>query len=112
MNRIEAAAEAVQQNIGGFVPENATDLDVFLSSLPTYFSAAAEAFRSVADTLAEQFPVEAVVPDRLREIAATIGGMSDFSAEAHAVHRSAHDREIERIENPRQNEGFWDVSNQ
>jgi hypothetical protein len=112
MNRIEAAAEAATQYIGGYEPENASDLDQFLLSLPDYFGAVAGAFRTVADTLAEGYPVESVVPERLREIAATIGGLGDFSAEAHAAHRAAHERELERIENPRPNEGFWDVSKQ
>jgi len=111
MNRIEAAAEAVTQYIGGFHPETPEELDLFLGGLPAYFSAAADAFRSVADTLSDQFPIENVVPERLREIAATIGGMSDFAAEARAVHRAAHDSEIERREDPRHNEGWWDTSN-
>src|SRR5579859_6734618 len=105
MNRIEAAAEAAREHIGGYEPENASDLDLFLLSLPDYF-------RHVADTLAGGYPVEPVVPERLREIAATIGGMGDYAAEAHAAHRAAHERELERIENPRPNEGFWDVSKQ
>ena len=112
MNRIEAAAEAAEQQIGGYEPENAADLDQFLGSLPDYFGAVAQAFRNVADTLADRFPVEAVVVERLREISATVGGLSDFSGEAHSVHRASHERELERIENPRPGEGFWDVSNQ
>lgn len=112
MNRIEAAAEAAREHIGGYEPENASDLDLFLLSLPDYFSEVAAAFRNVADTLAGGYPVEPVVPERLREIAATIGGMGDYAAEAHAAHRAAHERELERIENPRPNEGFWDVSKQ
>ena len=112
MNRIEAAAEATQQHIGGFEPENAADLDQFLSALPDYFSSVANAFRNVAETLADRYPVEAVVTERLREIGAVISGMSDFSGEAHSAHRAAHQKELERIENPRPGEGLWDVGNQ
>lgn len=112
MNRIEAAAEATQQQIGGFEPENAADLDLFLAALPDYFSSVANAFRNVADTLADQYPVESVVIERLREIGATISGMSDFSGEAHAAHRAAHEKELSRLENPRPGEPLWDVSNQ
>lgn len=112
MNRIEAAAEATEQNIGGFEPENAADLDLFLSALPGYFSSVAGAFQNVADTLADRYPVEAVVVERLREIGATIAGMSDFSGEAHAAHRAAHESELSRIENPRPGETLWDVGNQ
>jgi hypothetical protein len=112
MNRIEAAAEATQQHIGGFEPENAADLDHFLSALPDYFSAVGNAFHNVADTLADRYPVEAVVVERLREIGATISAMSDFSGEAHAAHRAAHEKELDRIENPRPGEALWDVGNQ
>jgi hypothetical protein len=112
VNRIDAASEAVGQHIGGYEPENAADLDQFLGSLPDYFGAVAQAFRHVAETLADRFPVEPVVVERLREISATIGGMSEFSGEARAVHRAAHERELQRIENPRPNESFWDVSQQ
>lgn len=112
MNQIEAAAEAVQQHIGGFEPENAADLERFLSELPGYFDSVANAFRNVADTLSDRYPVEAVVTERLREIGATIGGMSEFSGEAHAAHRAVHEKELARIENPRPGESLWDVSNQ
>lgn len=112
MNRIDAAGEAAGQQIGGYEPQNAADLDQFLGSLPDYFGAVAQAFRNVADTLADRYPVEPIVVERLREISATIGGMSDFSGEAHAAHRAAHERELHRIENPRANESFWDVSHQ
>jgi len=112
MNRIEAAASAAEEHIGGYEPSNADDLDHFLGGLPDYFGAVAGSFQRVADTLADRFPVESIVVERLREIGATIGGMSDFSGEAHTAHRAAHERELERIENPRRGEGFWDVTQQ
>ena len=49
MNHIDAAAEAASQHIGGWEPENATDLDLFLSSLPHYFEAVSGAFSIVAE---------------------------------------------------------------
>jgi hypothetical protein len=50
------------------------------------------------------------VPAHLAEIAATVAGMGDFAAEAHAIHRMAHAAEMERIENPRPHEELWDVA--
>jgi hypothetical protein len=108
-NHVEAAAEALETHIGSWQPENAADLDVFLASLPMLFEAVSNSIIRVASTLGAEFPVDAVVPERLHEIAATVAGMTDFSAEAHAVHRVAHARELERIENPRPNEQIWDV---
>lgn len=112
MNNIEAAAEAATDNIGRWEPENAADLDQFLQGLPDYFSAVAQSFAHVAETLSDRYPVHPVVVERLREIGATIGGMTDFSADAYAIHRTAHDRELQRIENPRPGEDLWDVSKQ
>ena len=110
MNHIDAAAEATTQHIGSWEPENASDLDLFLSGLPGYFDAVAGAFRTVAARLADGYPVHPGVPERLHEIASTIAGMADFSGEAHATHRAQHERELERLENPRRNEKFWDVT--
>jgi hypothetical protein len=109
-NHVEATAEAVESHIGGWRPESAADLDLFLASLPLLFEAVSNSIIRVAATLGADFPVDAAVPERLHEIAATVAGMADFSAEAHAVHRVAHAAELERIENPRPNEQIWDVA--
>jgi len=111
-NHIDAAAEGIDQHIGGWQPANAVDLDMFLGSLPRLFESVASSLSHVADTLGDQFPVDPSVPERLREIASTVTGMADYSGEAHAAHRVAHERELERIENPRPNEQLWDVTQQ
>jgi hypothetical protein len=108
-SHIEAATEAVTENIGAWVPENAVDLDLFLAGLPLLFEALASSVASVADRLGEEFPVDPSVPEHLQEIAATVAGMGEFAGEAHAIHRVAHAAEMERIENPRPNEILWDV---
>lgn len=108
-NHIDAAAEAIDQNIGAWQPDNALDLDQFLSGLPRLFESASEAISRVADTLGEQFPVDPAVTERLRELAVTAGGMADMAGEAHTVHRTAHAKELDRIENPRPGEQMWDV---
>jgi hypothetical protein len=112
MNHIDAASEAVLTHIGRFEPENAADLDKFLSTLPEFFSSVSSAFRQVASKLADAYPVDASIPDRLNDIGSTIAGMADFSGEAHAAHRARHEKELERIEQPRTNESFWDVKSQ
>lgn len=112
MAKIDAASEAVMTHIGGFDPENAHDLDTFLAGLPEFFSSTGAAFRQVAQRLGDGYPVDPSIPDRLNDIAATIAGMADFSGEAHAAHRARHEHELQRIENPRVGEKFWDVSSQ
>jgi hypothetical protein len=109
-HHIEAAAEAVEQHIGSWEPENALDLDLFLSSLPRLFESVSGSIGHVASRLGDEFPVDAAVTERLREIAATVRGMSDFAGEAHAIHRIVHAKELERIEEPRPGEQMWDVA--
>ena len=107
---IDAAAEAISEYIGAWAPENAIELDSFLAGLPGLFEALAAAVSGVADRLGSEFPVDPSVPEHLAEIAATVAGMGDFAAEAHAIHRMAHSAELERIENPRPHEELWDVA--
>jgi hypothetical protein len=107
---IDAATEAIDTNIGGWQPENAIDLDHFLQDLPQLFDSMSTAFNTVADTLGDQFPVDPSVPEKLREIGAAIGSLDDTASEAHSVHRSAHEAELRRIEEPRPNEQMWDTT--
>jgi hypothetical protein len=108
-SQIDAATEAVSENIGSWTPENALDLDAFLEGLPGLFEALAASVASVAERLGSEFPVDPSVPEHLQEIAATVAGMGEFAGEAHALHRIAHAAEMERIEDPRPNESLWDV---
>lgn len=107
---IDAATEAISEYIGMWAPENALDLDGFLAGLPALFEMLAAAMAGVAERLGTEFPVHPSVPEHLEEIAATVAGMGEFAAEAHAIHRLAHAAEMERIENPRPNEELWDVA--
>ena len=109
-HHIDAVAEAVEQHIGSWEPENAFDLDTFLAGLPALFESVSGAIGHVASRLGDEFPVDPAVTERLREIAATVSGMSDFAGEAHAIHRVAHAKELERIEDPRPGERMWDVA--
>jgi hypothetical protein len=110
VHQIDAAADMVEQQIGSWEPDNAVDLDLFLASLPRLFEAVSGSIGHVASRLGSDFPVDPAVTERLREIASTVAGMSDFAGEAHSIHRAAHARELERIEEPRPGEEFWDVA--
>jgi len=109
-SNIDAATEAIDQHIGGYQPANAIDLGEFLQHLPQLFESLGSSLSNVAGTLGEQFPIDPSLPERLREIGAAAAGLADHAAEAHSVHRNAHEKELERIENPRPNERLWDVS--
>jgi hypothetical protein len=109
---IDATTEPIDQNIGGYHPESATDLDLFLQDFPQLFEHLGQAVITMASTLGEQFPVDPSLPEKLREIGASVSGMAEEAREAHGVHRNVHEAEMNRIENPRPNEQMWDVTNQ
>lgn len=109
---ITAASEAVQQSIGGWAPENAVELDQFLIALPDLLESVSSSIHRVASRLGDEFPVERAVIEHLQDVAATVAGMCDYVGEAHGIHRRVHEKEIERIEQPRPNEAMWDVSKQ
>jgi hypothetical protein len=66
----------------------------------------------LADRLGSEFPVHHAVIEHLHEMAATTAGLAEFAQEAHSIHRVAHAKELERIEEPRPNEQIWDVAGQ
>jgi hypothetical protein len=109
---VEAAAEAVAQHIGGFTPESAGELDRFLQELPQLFERTAEALAQLADRFGADLPVHPSVHEHLRELAAVSAGGAEFAEEAWSLHRTMHERELERIENPRPGEDLWDVTAQ
>lgn len=109
---ITAASEAVNQSVGGWAPENAVELDQFLLQLPDLLESVASSISRVASRLGDEFPVERAVIEHLQDVASTVGGMTDYVREAHGIHRRVHEKEIERIEQPRPNEALWDVSKQ
>jgi hypothetical protein len=112
MSAAGMAAEAVHEHVGSYEPESGTDLDLFLGELGPLYESLGAAMGHLADRLGSEFPVHPAVIEHLHEIAATTAGLSEFAAEAHAIHRVAHAKELERIEEPRPNEGLWDVTQQ
>jgi hypothetical protein len=110
VHQIDAAADMVEQQVGSWEPDSAVDLDLFLARLPRLFEAVSGSIGHVASRLGSEFAVDPAVTERLREIASTVAGMSDFAGEAYSIHRAAHANELERIEEPRPGEEFWDVT--
>lgn len=104
---IDNATEALS-TLGSWQPENATDINAFLERLPEVTESLGSAISSIADTLGSDNPVDVQVADKLREIASAIAGTSDLTAEAHSTFRSAHEDDLNRLENPRPGEELWD----
>lgn len=110
MSATEAAAEAIEQHIGGFEPQDGEEFDRFLAGLPRLYQSMGSALDRLAARFGEELPVDASVHDHIREMAATTAGLSEFADEAYRLHRAAHEREMERYEQPRPGEQMWDVN--
>ena len=106
---VDAASDAIEENIGGFEPGNIGDLGSFLAGLPRLHEALASAYQRVADRFADDLPLDPAVAEHIRELASQAAAQQDYAAETLGLFRSLHEQELERIENPRPNEKLWDV---
>ncbi len=111
-NQLEAAAESIDSGIGSFEPENVNDLGLFLGDLPRVYEALAGGLNRVADRFAEEFPLHPSVVEHIREMAAGAAGQHEYAGEAYQIFLTAHQEDLDRIENPRTGEEFMDVSKQ
>jgi hypothetical protein len=109
---VEAATEAIDDNIGSFEPENMDDLAGFLAGLPRLFESLAGSFARIADRFGDELPVHGDVQEHLRELASQAAGLQDYAAEADGIFRAAHADDLNRLENPRPGEEFTDYSRQ
>lgn len=109
---IDAATEAIEQSIGGFQPESATELSQFLERLPELFASMTTSLVRVSDTLGEEFPVAPNVAEMLREGQSGLAALADHYEETYRTFRVEHEKELQRIEEPRPNEQIWDTSAQ
>lgn len=109
---ITAAAEAMRDYIGGFVPQNAADLTNFVGGLHEVFTALSESLASVSTTFSDDEPVAPAVVDHLEELRSMVSGLVDYAAEAGPIFAQAHEADLERLDNPRPNEQKMDISQQ
>lgn len=111
-NQLGDTAEAIQQGIGGFEPENVEDLGAFLQALPAVYEALASGLNRVADRFGDEYPLHPAVVEHIRELGSHAAGQHEYAAEAHHVFTTTHQDDLERLENPRPGEEFMDVGNQ
>lgn len=107
---VAAAAEEVENAIGSYHPENITELREFFADLPDFFERQISAFQAFADHLEQEQPLEPAVAEHYREMLANLAGIRDHVQEGISVFESAHERELQRLEEPRPNEQAWDVT--
>lgn len=106
----QALTEAIQQNIGGFEPKHALDVEAFLVGLNETFSELSNSLSIAAERLRGDFPIEASVTDLIDQMGVHAATLGEYAQEGHRVFRLAHAADLERHENPRPQEEAWDVS--
>lgn len=106
----QALSEAIQNEIGGFEPQHATEVEAFIAGLSEPFAEFSNSLMIVAERLASEFPIDAAVAEQLRQLAGHVATCGDWAQEAHRVFRLVHANDLERHENPRTREETWDVS--
>jgi hypothetical protein len=109
---IDAAAEAIRTHIGGFVGQNAAHFTAFVGSLDGLFEALYESLGSVNARFTDDEPVDAAVVDHLDQLRSMLIGPLEFAREAGPLFRTAHEEDLERLDNPRPGEEKMDFSRQ
>lgn len=109
-NQLQDTAEAIHQGIGGFEPENATDIGLFLQELPAVYEALTSGLNRIAERFGDEYPLHPAVVEHIRELASSAAGQHEYAGEAHHIFTTTHTDDLERLENPRPNERLWDVA--
>lgn len=107
-----AAADAIRDYIGGFVPQNAADLTGFVCGLHEVFDALQESLGRINTQFSDDEPVDPLVVEHLNELRGMLASLVDVAAEAGPLFLAAHAADLERLENPRPNEQKMDYSQQ
>lgn len=110
--QVHAAAEAIRDHIGGAVFSNMSDFTAFVYSLDTLFEAMHESLGTVNARFTDDEPVDVSVVDHLEEMRSMLLGPLDYARETGTVFRNAHERDLERLDDPRPGEEKMDYSNQ
>lgn len=77
-----AAADAIRDYIGGFVPQNAADLTGFVCGLHEVFDALQESLGRINTQFSDDEPVDPLVVEHLNELRGMLASLVDVAAEA------------------------------
>jgi hypothetical protein len=104
-----AVQEAVDQHIGQWDPDEAADIEEFFAGLPDFWRNQGQTFMQLADRMGSELPIAASVRDLVSEVGAACTTIGEHAEETYSAHRTEHETELERVENPRPGEEKWNV---
>jgi hypothetical protein len=109
--KVDALTEAISTQVGGFDPESVfPDLDSFLENFYKVFESASANLAKFAARV-EDMPVNAAVPEGIKDMIPTLDGLADAAREVFSTFKRRHEQEREQHLNPRPNEKAWNTAN-
>lgn len=108
-SRIEAVNEVLQEQLGSWEPDSATDTKEMLEALPGLFENLGNVLSTMAERLGDH-AVEPAVTEELREAAAGADGQREAFENVYKTFRATHEHDLQRLEEPRPGEKDWDVT--
>lgn len=106
----QSVAEAFSA-IANFTPQTPEDLEVFLQQNAEMIQQFGAAFQTLGQRMTSEMPLAQPVAAATAELGAALAACEGIAGQIHSTYMSAHQVEKDRRENPRPNEGFWDVNN-
>jgi len=106
---IDQIHETAAEVLGSWHPDNPAEFDAGMAAFERLFEEVGASITQLADRLGSDFPVEPGTRDAVAELGASAAGLSDAAQEIYTTHRTEHEKEMEREENPRVGEEMWDI---
>jgi hypothetical protein len=97
--------------IANFTPQTPEEMEQFLLNCAEMVQQFGAAFQTLGSRMTSEYPIEQPVAAGVQELGAALGACQAIAGEVHSTYLAAHETERQRRENPRNNEGFWDVNN-
>lgn len=93
--------------------DGALNLLALAEQLPSVFTNIANAFATVASRTNDEMPIGPNTVEAFSAVGDAVQKIVDAAEQVAPTFRQEHETDIERLENPRTNEGAWDtVANQ
>lgn len=110
MSIVDSIVDTIQEQLGSWEPEHATEISEVLQNLGQIPGALRDALMTQADRLESESDVKPVVSDALREAASAFDGTVDGLDEAYSTLRDAHEEQYERLDTRPVGGEKWDIS--
>lgn len=95
-----------------YTPQNASEMELHLAADHEMWQEIASSLRIWSGRITMEMPYGPATSDSIGDLAAATASIAGLAQNVHAVFRSEHEVELNRIEQPRADEKQWDVGQQ